>query len=170
MQYTYAWPLNTYYAAYIDPAKSVPYVKNGELMNPKSLPYWKPKKRYLADIKDYLEVIEELELEEHIIRDENTDNELIRFYTEKGKSAIWDGKEGNGMIAMKYTPSLIAYRKRKDGLIGLEAVGGFVDTRLSVDEKTKHPDKYPMNVRATDKDEANFNSEKSVFKNKNKRK
>ena len=167
-KYTYAWPLHTYYAAYIDFKKSVPHLVKGEVENPRGLPYWKPLGRYLVSVEDYLNVIEDFDLEEHVIIDEHTGNELIRFFVEKGKSAIYDGKEGNGMFAMKYTPSLMAYRKRKDGLLGLEAVGGFVDTRLSIDEKQKHPDKYPINVRATDKDEANFNSEKSVYKKANK--
>lgn len=159
MTYTYAWPLNTYFASNLDNKKSNPHIKNGKMQNPKGLPYWKPKKRYLVNIEDYLNVIKDLDLEEHTIVDQNTGNILIKFFVEKGKSGIKDG-----MIAMKYSRYLMSYIKRKDGLLGLEAVGGFIDTRLSVEEKTKHPDKYPIMVRGTDSEEANFNSSKSVFK------
>jgi hypothetical protein len=60
------------------------------------------------------------------------------------------------MIDLQYSPELWAYRKRADGLLGIESFGA--DTRLSDEEKIKNPDKYPLKVVATSKEEANFSS------------
>jgi hypothetical protein len=153
---THAWPLSSYYSAYVDLKKSVPHLVKGKLENPKGLAYWIPLQRYLVDLNDYLEVIKELQLDKHDVFDPETKKLVVRFCTVKGKSGIFDGKEGNGIVDLQYSQQLLAYRKRKDGLMGIESPS--IDTRLSVKEKEKHPDKYPLRVKGTDSKEANFSS------------
>lgn len=163
MTTTHAYPLTTYYSAYVDQKKSVPYIdKSGQLQNPRGLAFWTLENRYLENIDDYLNVIKKLELELHEVNDPKTEKLICKFYTVKGKSGVWDGKEGNGMVDFQYTNQLWAYRKRKDGLLGIEGFG--VDTRLGEDEKKAHPDRYPLEVRGTNKLEANFSSIKGKTK------
>lgn len=160
MEWTYAWPLSGYYAAYCDPIKSLPHKgPSGVVENPQGLPFWTPLQRYLVSYEDYLDVISEMDLEEFIIEDPVLDQPLAKFYVENGKSAIWDGNVGNGMINFQYNlPALLSYRKRSDGLLGLESISGVFDTRLSNREYLAKPELYPKNVRRTTTDDANFST------------
>lgn len=162
--FTYAYPLNTYFAAYCDPRKSLPHkTEAGLIENPRGLAFWTPEQRYIANIEDYLDLISQLDLVEHEIKDPESQMVLIKFFVEKGKSGVWNGKIGNGMIAMQYTEHLMAYRKRDDGLLGLESNSGLLDTRLSKSEKLKKPNVFPSIVPTTNTLEANFKGNKSVF-------
>ena len=160
MEWTYAWPLSSYYCAYIDPVKSLPHqTPAGTIENPKGLPFWVPLQRYLANIEDYLDVISQMDLVEYTVNDPSTGDPLISFMVEKGKSAIWDGNLGNGMIAFKYNlPLLMSYRKRDDGLLGLETLSRSIDTRLSISEDLKKPGVFPPNVPKTNTEDANFSN------------
>jgi hypothetical protein len=162
MKLQYAYPLSTYYSAYIDPKKSVPHYDKGKLVNEKGLAWWIPEERYLVDLDDYLKAIEELKLETYEIINPASNKTLAEFEVVKGKSAIWDGEEGNGMVAFRYSSELLAYRRREDGLLGLEAIGGLVDTRLSKKEKEKFPGRFPADIKATTPQEANFSSLKTI--------
>ena len=151
--------LSSYFAAYVDQKKSLPHRgENGLIENPRALPFWIPEQRYLADLNDYKDQISKLKLVEHIVNDPFLNRPIIKFYVEKGRSAIYDGKLGNGMILLQYTADLMAYRKREDGTLGLESISGLLDTRLSVAEAIKYPKKFPKNVRKTTKEEANFSN------------
>ncbi len=51
-----AWPLSSYYAAYIDLKKSLPHRNaQGIMENLPGYPYWIPEQRYLANERDYIE-------------------------------------------------------------------------------------------------------------------
>lgn len=163
-RWVYARPISTYYAAYIDQAKSKPYQNAlGIVENLSGLPFWIPTQEFLTSFDKYLEKVGELQLVEHIVYDPFMGVPLIKFFVEEGKSGIWDGKVGNGMIAMQYTDHLMAYRKREDGLLGLESISGMVDTRLSVVEALKYPDRFPPAVKKTTKTQANFGSPDGEF-------
>ena len=160
MEWTYAWPLSSYYCAYIDPVKSLPHqTPAGTIENPKGLPFWIPLQRYLANIEDYLDVISQMDLVEHTINDPVSDEPLISFMVENGKTATWNGELGNGMFALKYNlPLLMSYRKRDDGLLGLETLSRSIDTRLSISEDLKKPGVFPANLPKTNTEDANFSN------------
>lgn len=154
-----AWPLSTYYAAYIDLRKSLPHKnESGVMENHPGYPYWIPEQRYLANINDYIDVISNIEYDEFIIDDPFLKKPLIKFGVEKGKSGIYDGKLGNGMIFLQYTKDLLAYRKRDDGLLGIESISGKLDTRLSIAENLKKKGLFPDHIKKTNKKNANFSS------------
>lgn len=166
IQWITAWPLSSYWAAYIDPKKSLPHKnEKGFIENPKGLPFWIPEQRYLTNVADYIDVLAELKLVEHVINDPKTGRPLIRFKTEKGKKAIHSGVLGHGMILLEYTPDLLAYRKRENGILGIESISGF-DTRLGKAEYMKNPDKFPSHVelRKTNDREANFSEFDTIEK------
>lgn len=151
-----AWPLSSYWAAYIDPKKSLPHKnEKGFLENSRGLPFWIPEQRYLANENDYINAIVNLDCEVHTVNDPRTGKPLIRFRVEKGKKGVHNGKIGNGMIFLEYTPDLLAYRKRENGLLGIESISGF-DTRLGKAEYLKNPDMFPAHIRRTNDKEANF--------------
>lgn len=158
MSYTTVWPLNSYFASYTDPKKSLPHRGlSGVLENPKGLPYWIPEQRYLADYEDYLSVIEKIDKDEFVIVDPFLDRPIIKYWVEKGKSGVYDGIPGNGMIDFQYTEDLMSYRKREDGLLGIESIS-HLDTRLSRSEYLKSPTKYPLGISKTTPDQANFSN------------
>jgi len=166
MQWTYAKPLTTYYAAFIDPVKSVPHQLPGGIENMKGLPFWIPTQEYLVNYDKYLEKVGELDLVEHIVYDPFLEKPLVKFFTVNGKSGVWDKKHpesGNGMLALQFSKYLTAYRMRQDGLLGLESLSGMVDTRLSLAEALKKPEMFPANVKRTNKIQANFSSENGEF-------
>ena len=101
-QWITAWPLSSYWAAYIDPKKSLPHKnEKGFLENQRGLPFWVPLQRYLANVNDYLDCISELKLVEHVIEDPYTGKPLLRFKTEKGQKGIYHpDKFGSGMILL----------------------------------------------------------------------
>lgn len=152
------WPIGTYYAAYIDPIKSLPHkTPKNTLENQLSLPFWIPEQRYLANLEDYLDVIKSIKTDEFVFEDPVLKRPLIKYRVEKGKSAIYDGKIGNGMVYLQYSSiDLLAWRKRDDGLLGVESLSGAVDTRLSKSEFMRKPKKFPVIIRKTNKEDANF--------------
>lgn len=162
--WTQAYPLSTYFAAYIDPVKSKPYIgSDGRLQNTLGLSYWIPAQRYIADLEDYQRLYSELELIEFVVNDPVIEKPLIKYYVEKGKKGVFDGQAGNGMIALQYTQFLMAYRKREDGLLGLESVSGQVDTRLSKFEMEKYPGVFPKHTKTTSAKEAHYGSVDGEF-------
>lgn len=160
--WTYAWPLSRYHAAYIDIKKSLPHMTpEGPMENLNGLPYWIPLQRYLTGFNDYIDAISEIDFDEHIISDPVTNLPLLRFRVEKGKSAIYDGQQGNGMLLLEYTQYLRSYRKRDDGLLGIEGKTKGLDTRLSKAEYLKNPGKFADtfnidDIQKTNSKEANF--------------
>jgi len=155
--YKWAWPLRTYDCKYIDYTKSRPYVdERGALQNINSLPFWLPEKRYLLDENDLEKALQKMELDEYVIKCKVCGLELATYYVEKGKSGIKDG-----IVGLKYTQHLLAYRPRADGLLGIECICGYSDTRLSVSDVEKNPDMFPKKAIKTDSEEADFSEDKS---------
>lgn len=165
MKWMYAKPLSTYYAAFVDPRKSVPHQTPSGIENVKGLPFWTPTQEYLVNFEAYLDKVGELNLVEHVVFDPFIGEPLIKFYVVDGKQGIWDKKpeSGNGMVALQYTEHLMSYRMRQDGLLGLESISGKVDTRLSKAEALKTPDLFPAYVNKTTKTQAKFGSEEGEF-------
>jgi len=160
LRYTWAYPPQSYHCRHIDLEKSKPFINTltGNLENKEGLPFWKPIERYLANLDDFLGQLKNLDLEEYVVKCKSCGLELVTFFVEKNTT----GRE-DGILGLKYTQHLLAYRPREDGLLGLECVCGYGDTRLSTEEKLKYPDKFPDNVLSTSEDEAHFNNENSVF-------
>lgn len=156
--WTTMWPLSRYYAAYIDLKKSVPHKNElGIVENRPGYPYWIPEQRYLANVNDYLDVISNIKHDEFIFNDPISQKPLLKFWVEKGKSAIYDGKLGNGMIFLQYNiDELLAIRKRDDGLLGIQSI--HIDTRLSIAENLKKPGLFPRGIKTTNKHDANFSN------------
>ncbi len=159
MNLTYA-PLNHYFAAYLDPVKSLPHIVDGRLENPRGLGFWIPGQRYIANMQDYLGLIANLEMTEHVVTDPNDGEILLKFFVANGRTARWTGEVGDGMIALQYIlPKVVSLRKREDGLLGIETVEQLIDTRLSVAEKLQKPELFPGNEPTTTSDVANFSSD-----------
>lgn len=162
--WTRAWPLSRYYAAYIDLKKSLPHkTPEGTMENLLGLPYWIPQQRYLTGIEDYIDAISEIQFDEFTISDPVLNVPLIRFRVEKGKSPIYDSEVGNGMLLFEYTQFLRSYRKREDGLLGIEGKTKGLDTRLGKAEYLKNPDKFADTfnideIQKTNSQEANFSN------------
>lgn len=161
IKYVWAYPLQSYYCRYVDLNKSKPYIDEltGKLENRNGLAFWKPAERHLTGLDDFLNQLENLELDEYVVNCSVCGLELITYFVEKNTI----GRE-DGILGLKYTQHLMSYRPRADGLLGLECICGFGDTRLSTQEKIKYPDKFPELAPSTVADEAHFNTGKSIFK------
>lgn len=160
IQYSWAYPPQSYFCRYVDLNKSKPFVdpSTGKLENKDNLPFWIPADRHLKDLRDFLNQLQNLELDEYVVRCSFCGLELATYFVEKGTNGRKDG-----ILGLKYTQHLLAYRPREDGLLGLECVCGLGDTRLSEYEKSKYPFKFPEKAPSTKEEEAHFNTDKSIF-------
>lgn len=157
--YVYAYPPQTFNSRYVDHKKSMPYVDSlGVMRNKERLPYWKPEERYIANLEDYRNLLSEIDTEEHVVYCKYCGLELVKFLTEKGMSGVEDG-----ILGLQYTQSLMSYRPREDGTLGLECVCGQTDTRLSTQEKIKYPQKFSGVMKTSNKEEATFNNKNSLL-------
>jgi hypothetical protein len=162
--WTKAWPVQTYSFNKLNMNKSSVHVgKNGVLENPHNLPYlevgeWSG---YATNATEYFAIIEQQQTNSHTIGCSNCDRVLVRYKVLKNEV----GRE-NGIVALEHTQHLMAYRRREDGLLGLECVCGLTDTRLSTQEKIKYPNRFPIGAKSTDAEKARFNESKSEFVSK----
>ena len=159
IEYTWAYPPQSFNSRHIDSYKSKPYVDSlGVMRNKERLPYWKPAERYIANLEDYQNLLDSLQTDEHTIYCQYCGLELVSFLTEKGMVGLQDG-----ILGLKYTQHLMAYRPREDGALGLECICGQTDTRLSTQEKIKYPQKFSGVLKTSSKEEATFNNKNSLL-------
>lgn len=77
---------------------------------------------------------------------------------------IEDQQGGDWKIAdFRYSDRLLAYRKRLDGMIGLQCMCG-TDTRLSDVEKRERPELFPKDAKTTKKNTAKWGHKDSKIK------
>lgn len=126
----------------------------------KSLPYWNKKgnESYVGTHEELQEKLKDLNLIDFAVSCKNCKRELVKFSVEDGKKGRIDG-----ILGLRYSQHLMAYRPREDGLLGLECVCGFSDTRLSTMEKEKYPGKFPTTILHSGENKARFNEPKSFF-------
>jgi len=159
IKYIWAYPPQSFFGKYIDVNKSKPYLDlNGMVQNKNGLPFCTKLNRNIVSIEDFINRLEKFDYEEYKILCSKCKREIAVIYVEKNTKGI------NGILAMKYTQHLLAYRCRMDGLLGFECICGGGDTRLGTDEKIKYPSKFPVQVKSSKFNEAKFNEKNSDFK------
>jgi hypothetical protein len=161
---------------YLDKAKSMLHNENGRTVNPMNKPFCKLVDDWVDEItkceglKKIKTITYELKCnathEEKII--DNKGKEKIKKVICGKTLAFFDvdiNEKGSkiGLMNLRYTPQLLAYRPRKDGLMGFECLCGGSDTRLSKKEFEAHPDKFPAHIRNSEEKEAKFNEPTSTL-------
>ena len=150
IRYQWAFPPQSYHCRYIDLNKSKPHIDEaGKLANRNGLPFWKPANRYIVDVNDFVNLLGNFELDEYVVKCKVCGLELATYFVEKNTVGSEDG-----ILGLKYTQHLLAYRPRMDGLLGLECICGLVDTRLSTKGKLRYPGRFPRNTPTSGYDEA----------------
>lgn len=140
---------------YFDKKKSYGHLENEKLVNEQNKVFCQIADRYIEQEDKCFGIKNNHET--YQLTCDNCGKILAEFSVEEGKKG-----SKVGLMNFIYTEHLFAYRKRADGLIGLECSCGDTDTRLSETDVERYPDKFPKEIKTSNFEGGKFNEKSDL--------